>query len=64
MSLWGRKSNLIPWQAMAIFAIVDTFGYVPGHIGLIVYSDEGEEKRRVTYLLPGDTTYGIELLEK
>lgn len=45
--------------------IVDTSGHVPGHIGVVVYSDnEGEEKKRVTYFLPGDATYGIEFLEK
>lgn len=45
--------------------IVDTSGHVPGHIGVVVYSDnEGEENKRVTYFLPGDATYGIELLEK
>ncbi|KAJ5628863.1 hypothetical protein N7490_011091 [Penicillium lividum] len=45
--------------------IVDTSGHVPGHIGVVVYSDnEGEEKKRVTYFLPGDATYGIQLLEK
>lgn len=44
--------------------IVDTSEHIPGHIGLVVYSDEeSEEKTRVTYLLSGDTTYGIELLE-
>lgn len=46
--------------------LVDTSGHVPGHIGLVVYSDdgEGEERKRTTYFLPGDATYGIALLEK
>lgn len=43
---------------------MDTSRHVPGHIGLVVHSDEEGEKKRVTYLLPGDATYDIELLEK
>ncbi|KAJ5933391.1 hypothetical protein N7454_005720 [Penicillium verhagenii] len=46
-------------------SVVDTSGHVPGHIGVVIYSDEGsDEKKRVTYFLPGDATYGIEFLEK
>lgn len=45
--------------------IVDTSGHVPGHIGLVIFSEgEGEASERVTYFLPGDATYGIDLLEK
>ncbi|KAJ5087641.1 beta-lactamase-like protein [Penicillium angulare] len=49
--------------------IVDTSGHVPGHISLVVYSDEimdgdSSGKRCVTYFLPGDATYGLDLLDK
>lgn len=61
----GPWKQSYPLTSDGNIVIVDTSGHVPGHIGLVVYSDEeGEEKKRVTYLLPGDATYGIELLEK
>lgn len=44
--------------------IVDTSGHVPGHISLVVYSDEGTDNKRVTYFLPGDATYGLAFLDK
>ena len=51
--------------------IVDTSGHVPGHVSLVVYSDEDSEtsdgsgqRKRFTYLLPGDATYGLDLLDK
>lgn len=47
---------------------VDTPGHVPGHISLIVHGD-GDGSAHVpatttTYLLAGDATYGVDLLDK
>lgn len=44
-------------------SIVDTSGHVPGHISLVVQSDQDAGKH-TTYLLPGDATYGLALLDK
>ncbi|OTA90983.1 hypothetical protein M434DRAFT_13496 [Hypoxylon sp. CO27-5] len=41
---------------------VDTPGHVPGHISLIVYGDN-DDGTRTTYFLPGDATYGLDLLD-
>lgn len=43
--------------------VVDTSGHVPGHIGLVVYDGEKTGKQ-TTYFLPGDATYGLDILEK
>ncbi|KAJ5920838.1 hypothetical protein N7466_009164 [Penicillium verhagenii] len=46
-------------------SVVDTSGHVPGHISVVIYSNKGsDQKKRVTYFLPGDATYSIEFLEK
>ncbi|KAJ5457667.1 hypothetical protein N7475_009055 [Penicillium sp. IBT 31633x] len=61
----GPWKQSYPLTSDGNLVIVDTSGHTPGHVGLVVYSDNvGEEKKRVTYLLPGDATYGIKLLEK
>ncbi|KAL4884566.1 beta-lactamase-like protein [Aspergillus karnatakaensis] len=65
----GPWTQSYPLTADGKICIVDTSGHVPGHISLVVYSDEnadGEngETQRVTYLLPGDATYGLDLLDK
>ena len=44
--------------------IVDTSGHVPGHIGLVVRSLGENDTTPVTYLLPGDATYGIDTLDR
>ena len=44
--------------------IVDTSGHVPGHISLVVYGNDGPDESQVTYFLPGDATYGLDLLDK
>ncbi|CAG7975560.1 unnamed protein product [Penicillium salamii] len=44
--------------------IVDTSGHVPGHVSLVVYGDNGPGGSEVTYFLPGDATYGLDLLDK
>ena len=64
-----RTNNLVgPWQqsskitADGKVVAVDTPGHVPGHVSLVVYGDDGEHG--TTYLLPGDATYGLDLLDK
>lgn len=42
---------------------VHTPGHVPGHISLVVYGDN-DDGTRTTYFLPGDATYGVDLLDK
>ncbi len=42
---------------------VDTPGHVPGHVSLVVYGSGGEHGD-TTYFLPGDATYGVDLLDK
>ncbi|KAJ6137344.1 hypothetical protein N7471_003830 [Penicillium samsonianum] len=44
--------------------IVDTSGHVPGHISLVIYGDGEDGQSQVTYFLPGDATYGLDLLDK
>ncbi|OJJ03887.1 hypothetical protein ASPVEDRAFT_43376 [Aspergillus versicolor CBS 583.65] len=44
-------------------ALVDTSGHVPGHMALVVRS-HSEDKMPVTYFLPGDATYGIDVLDR
>lgn len=64
----GPWKQSYPLTADGKICIVDTSGHVPGHISLVVYSDENTgrdvDKQRVTYLLPGDATYGLDLLDK
>ncbi|EON98975.1 putative beta-lactamase-like protein [Phaeoacremonium minimum UCRPA7] len=42
--------------------VIHTPGHVPGHISMIVYGQEGDSS--TTYFLPGDATYGIDLLDR
>ncbi|KAJ0413901.1 beta-lactamase-like protein [Aspergillus carlsbadensis] len=44
--------------------LVDTSGHVPGHMALVVRSYSEEDKKPVTYFLPGDATYGIDVLDR
>ncbi|KAI0005769.1 Metallo-hydrolase/oxidoreductase [Xylariaceae sp. FL0662B] len=41
---------------------VDTPGHVPGHISLVVFGDN-DDGTRTTYFLPGDATYGLDVLD-
>jgi glyoxylase-like metal-dependent hydrolase (beta-lactamase superfamily II) len=66
-----RTDNPVgPWQqsskitADGNVVAVDTPGHVPGHMSLVVYSDDGGSERGTTYFLPGDATYGVDLLDK
>ncbi|KAJ4289925.1 hypothetical protein N0V88_006721 [Collariella sp. IMI 366227] len=68
-SLLKRTDNPVgPWkQSSRITAdgkivAVDTPGHVPGHVSLVVFSDDGD--KGTTYFLPGDATYGVDLLDK
>ncbi|KAJ5872724.1 uncharacterized protein N7529_005077 [Penicillium soppii] len=45
-------------------AIVDTSGHVPGHVSVVIYGNDGPEQAQVTYLLSGDATYALDLLDK
>ncbi|KAF7591648.1 hypothetical protein BBP40_001287 [Aspergillus hancockii] len=60
----GPWTHSYPLTSDGNIVIVDTSGHVPGHIGLVVYSPVEGEQRRVTYFLPGDATYGIDLLDR
>ncbi|KAI9924239.1 hypothetical protein ASPWEDRAFT_174106 [Aspergillus wentii DTO 134E9] len=58
----GTWKQSYPITADGKIVAVDTSGHVPGHVALIVYgSSDGKE---TTYLLPGDATYGLDLLDK
>ncbi|CAG8924013.1 unnamed protein product [Penicillium salamii] len=65
-----QDKPLGPWkQSYAVtedrrIQIVDTSGHVPGHVSLVVYGDDGPGGSEVTYFLPGDATYGLDLLDK
>ncbi|KAF5000078.1 hypothetical protein FDECE_11298 [Fusarium decemcellulare] len=43
---------------------VQTPGHVPGHVSLLVTEGSGDSSMNTTYLLTGDATYSLELLEK
>lgn len=62
----GPWKQSYPLTSDGSLVIVDTSGHVPGHIGLVVHSREERtgEKNYNTYFLPGDSTYGIDLLDK
>jgi len=56
---WPQSSKI---TADGKVLAVDTPGHVPGHVSLVVYGDDGEHG--TTYFLPGDATYGVDLLDK
>ena len=56
---WKQSSKL---TRDGKIVIVDTPGHMPGHVSLVVRSDEGEHG--TTYFLVGDATYGLDLLDK
>ncbi|KAI5928147.1 Metallo-hydrolase/oxidoreductase [Camillea tinctor] len=43
---------------------VDTPGHVPGHVSLVVRGADARSRAPTTYLLPGDATYGIGVLDR
>ncbi len=53
---WKQSSKI---TADGKVVAVDTPGHVTGHVSLVVYGDDG-----TTYFLPGDATYGVDLLDK
>lgn len=42
---------------------VPTPGHIPGHAALVVFGDDSDGQK-TTYILPGDSTYNIERLER
>lgn len=62
----GPWEQSYPLTSDGSLVLVDTSGHVPGHLGLVVYSHEESDgkENQYTYFLPGDATYGIDLLEK
>ncbi|KAI1080436.1 Metallo-hydrolase/oxidoreductase [Whalleya microplaca] len=56
---WGKSSKI---TADGRILAVDTPGHVPGHISLVVYGDN-DDGTRTTYFLPGDATYGLDVLD-
>src|SRR5699024_8225472 len=55
-----KKSGKITTDGKVV--AVPTPGHVPGHIPLVVYGDN--DGTQTTYFLPGDATYGVDLLDK
>jgi glyoxylase-like metal-dependent hydrolase (beta-lactamase superfamily II) len=53
---WKQSSKI---TADGKVVAVDTPGHVPGHVSLVVYGDD-----ETTYFLPGDATYGVDLLDR
>lgn len=43
--------------------MVDTSGHVPGHLSLVIYGESGNGEP-TTYFLPGDATYGLDVLNR
>ncbi|BCS26942.1 N-acyl homoserine lactonase family protein [Aspergillus puulaauensis] len=60
----GPWEQSYPLTSDGSLAIVDTSGHVPGHVGLVVHSQSENDGKPVTYLLPGDATYGIDVLDR
>ena len=60
---WPVSSHITPDGKVVA---VDTPGHVPGHVSLVVFGDgpDGKEGGETTYLLAGDATYGLDLLER
>ncbi|KAH8898625.1 Metallo-hydrolase/oxidoreductase [Thozetella sp. PMI_491] len=59
---WKQSSNItLDGRVVA----VPTPGHVRGHISLVVYGNHGGTKdgEPTTYILPGDATYGVDLLD-
>ncbi|KAI0887440.1 Metallo-hydrolase/oxidoreductase [Annulohypoxylon maeteangense] len=56
---WEKSTKL---TADGRVLVVDTPGHVPGHVSLIVRGDN-EDGTQTTYFLPGDATYGLDLLD-
>ncbi|KAL7759234.1 hypothetical protein ACKLNR_009324 [Fusarium oxysporum f. sp. zingiberi] len=57
---WKRSQKITPEGKILA---VPTPGHVPGHLSLVVYGDN-EDGTTTTYFLPGDATYGVDLLDK
>ncbi|KAH7148242.1 metallo-beta-lactamase superfamily protein [Dactylonectria macrodidyma] len=60
MGPWKKSQKM---TADGKIVAVQTPGHVPGHISLVVRGDN-EDGTTTTYFLPGDATYGVELLDR
>ncbi|KAJ4287674.1 hypothetical protein N0V90_012377 [Kalmusia sp. IMI 367209] len=58
----GPWSRSYPLTEDGRIAAVDTPGHVPGHVSLVVRADN-DDGSEVTYLLTGDATYSMELMD-
>lgn len=65
-----EKDAVGPWKESCKITsdgnivVVQTPGHVPGHVSLIIYGHGGDGETPTTYLLPGDATYRIKLLDR
>ncbi|OBT69088.1 hypothetical protein VE03_01239 [Pseudogymnoascus sp. 23342-1-I1] len=57
---WGKS---YPLTSDGKIVAVDTSGHVAGHLALVVFGESGTGEE-TTYFLPGDATYGIDVLDK
>ncbi|KAL4963826.1 N-acyl homoserine lactonase family protein [Aspergillus stella-maris] len=58
---WSRSASIT--RDGCILA-VETPGHVPGHISIVVLDRRGHPNPETTYLLTGDATYNLQLLDK
>ncbi|KAF6813571.1 beta-lactamase-like protein [Colletotrichum musicola] len=59
----GPWAGSCPITADGSVVAVDTSGHMPGHLSLIV-TEDNDDGTKTNYLLAGDATYGIGLLER
>ncbi|KFY26122.1 hypothetical protein V491_01466 [Pseudogymnoascus sp. VKM F-3775] len=59
----GPWEKSYPLTSDGKIVAVDTSGHVAGHLALVVYGESGTGEA-TTYLLPGDATYSIDVLDK
>lgn len=59
----GPWKKSYPLTSDGKIVAVDTSGHVAGHLALLVFGESGTGEA-TTYILPGDATYGIDVLDK
>ncbi|KFZ13192.1 hypothetical protein V501_03803 [Pseudogymnoascus sp. VKM F-4519 (FW-2642)] len=59
----GPWKKSYPLTSDGKIVAVDTSGHVAGHLALLVFGENGTGEA-TTYVLPGDATYGIDVLDK
>ncbi|KAL2837077.1 beta-lactamase-like protein [Aspergillus pseudodeflectus] len=57
---WSKSASITKDQCILA---VETPGHVPGHISIVVLDRGGQTNSETTYLLTGDATYNLQLLE-